>query len=320
MGVDVEALAHEQTQRSREQRLQIYAVFAGVVLPALCFLTQIGSYWGPTWQSGRPDGILTLLFHRVPATGFGVLVGGAACALLTTLFAPARAKRGRWTKPALAAGMLVSFTFIAIQVWLFPRTAFMVMGLVPIVVLIVGEIIVDPREGPVRPRTGVALAVLLGLVAFAAYPVTVVVALSMLPAAPAYALLAYAFAWKRLGPGRPAVWTILPWFAGYALAWTHALRRAEELYRSLPPDAPPPPCFIVTAAARGAPSTRQLVLCKAAEYQLARYAPRVHRALRVVYDRVGPPIARRIRSRRAARLTYYLLKPLEWSIRLIHRT
>ena len=49
---------------------------------------------------------------------------------------------------------------------------------------------------------------------------------------------------------------------------------------------------------------------KAAELLLAQRLPRLHRALRAVYDRVGPPIARRIRSPWLADVSYLLFAPL----------
>lgn len=57
---------------------------------------------------------------------------------------------------------------------------------------------------------------------------------------------------------------------------------------------------------------RQLCVANAFEQILEERTPRFHKALRSFYDRYGFPVARLIRSRYAADLVYFLMKPLEW--------
>jgi hypothetical protein len=45
---------------------------------------------------------------------------------------------------------------------------------------------------------------------------------------------------------------------------------------------------------------------------LAASLPRLHAAIRAAYDRLGPPLAARLRHPLAADLAYLMLKPAEW--------
>lgn len=62
---------------------------------------------------------------------------------------------------------------------------------------------------------------------------------------------------------------------------------------------------------------RQLCIANAFEQLLEERTPRLHRAVRGVYDRTGYPIARHIRSPWAADVVYLLMKPLEWLFLLV---
>ena len=69
--------------------------------------------------------------------------------------------------------------------------------------------------------------------------------------------------------------------------------------------------------------TRQLRRFKAAELILAELAPAFHRRLRGIYDRVGPPLARRLTHAWIADLAWIALKPAElvasWCLRVLVR-
>ena len=90
-----------------------------------------------------------------------------------------------------------------------------------------------------------------------------------------------------------------------------------------------PGCFVVTAALRGTPSfvgtyeavdrsggkmviNRQLLTFRRFEEIWRKYLPRTHKIFRAFYNRLGPVIAGRVRSRIAANSVYVVLKPLEW--------
>lgn len=100
-------------------------------------------------------------------------------------------------------------------------------------------------------------------------------------------------------------------------------------YKSLPDN--PPTCFIVTAAARGHsnlvgswidpqtqfPINQQLLQFRAFEAWLQVRLPDTHARVRRLYNCIGPAIAGRIDSPWKADIMYCLLKPVEWSLRLI---
>lgn len=120
---------------------------------------------------------------------------------------------------------------------------------------------------------------------------------------------------------------ITTWAAGYMAAWRLAYHEALEHYSRLP--SSPPTCYIATAAAHGhrrfvgaqerlaedgTPRmvNQQFARLKAAELALLVLSPKLHRAVRAVYDRLGPPIARRLANRWLADAAYLSLKPAEW--------
>ena len=62
---------------------------------------------------------------------------------------------------------------------------------------------------------------------------------------------------------------------------------------------------------------RQLCIANAFEQVLMEHMPHFHHAVRSFYDSFGYPIARHIRSRYAADLIYFVMKPLEWLFLLV---
>lgn len=132
-------------------------------------------------------------------------------------------------------------------------------------------------------------------------------------------------AWRqRMKVSIAALLIAFAWLSLNFAAWRYAILRAIEEYRQLPTE-PPDYCFIATAAARGHTRfvgsrdvgqsyrvTSQLEYLKAFELLLRSTCPLLHRLLRQIYDRVGPAVARRIRSPWLADTVYLLLKPAEW--------
>jgi hypothetical protein len=107
--------------------------------------------------------------------------------------------------------------------------------------------------------------------------------------------------------------------------WIGSLIWSRRIYLDLPDHDP---CFVVTAAMRGhsklvGPFTevrrngqlrmanRQLITFWAFEHMWRQHLPLSHRCFRSLYNRLGPMVSRRIRSRFAADMIYLLLKPVE---------
>lgn len=126
-------------------------------------------------------------------------------------------------------------------------------------------------------------------------------------------------------------WT--SWFAAYLAAWRFTVNSALQAYAALPVDPPSSNCYIATAAACGHPrivgsrevqgaagatfrANRQLAYLKCGEIALQALSPKLHGNLRLVYDRVGPPLARALRNRWLADVAHLGLKPAEWMTRI----
>ncbi len=108
--------------------------------------------------------------------------------------------------------------------------------------------------------------------------------------------------------------------------WIIGVLGSKKHYLSLPEE--PPDCFVVTAALRGHESlvgpfatikrhgasrvaNRQLRTFWQFERLWASKSPRTHRSFRCFYNRFGPQLAARIKSKFVADLAYIFLKPFE---------
>ncbi len=115
--------------------------------------------------------------------------------------------------------------------------------------------------------------------------------------------------------------------ASYATAWAFAISRELAEYDRLPIQPPPDDCYVANAACRGhrawvrsewvEPADRppflvnpQLRTLKTGELVLRAVMPCVHKALRRVYDSIGPRLATRIRSAWLADIAYAVLVPV----------
>lgn len=152
----------------------------------------------------------------------------------------------------------------------------------------------------------------------------------------AYSFAAYQVAFSR-GRYRFRISHLLigtGWAAAQLAAWRKSMDLAIAVYAQLPTEDPR--CYVCTAAAQGharfvrsrpivahdgriASVNAQLQTLKAAELALIVVAPRCHRRLRRLYNRLGPPLARRLKNPWLADAAYVSLKPAEWLARLLLR-
>lgn len=177
----------------------------------------------------------------------------------------------------------------------------------------------------ISAATLIAVTLLIGPALFVVAPVV---------AAPLWTVVAYVAAsravYRRHG-GRGQfrlvdLLGLLTWSSVYLASWRLSVTLALEKYATLPKS--PPRCYVCTAAARGHRwlvrseltrlesgavffVNRQMARLKGAELLLAATAPRLHRAMRTLYDRLGPLLARRIEHPLAADLAFLALKPVE---------
>jgi hypothetical protein len=120
-------------------------------------------------------------------------------------------------------------------------------------------------------------------------------------------------------------------FAAWRTAYQIMLAKYAEL-----PTVQPHDCFVCSTAARGHASVvRSTLYCrtggefvaindqlralKAFELLILAISPAAHRALRQVYNRVGPRLAAALRHPLAADTAYFALKPIEWFARIVLR-
>ena len=124
---------------------------------------------------------------------------------------------------------------------------------------------------------------------------------------------------------------ILGWLSILLFSIFEKIFIAKEFYNRLPYSIIDyNDCFIVSAAANGHPKivkstinpntgkivNYQLYVFRTFEAKLASSFPNIHRKLRIIYNRIGPCIAKQIRYRWQADVIYLLLKPLELVVRL----
>lgn len=62
---------------------------------------------------------------------------------------------------------------------------------------------------------------------------------------------------------------------------------------------------------------RQLCIANAFEQVLEEKTPVFHKVVRAIYDRLGYPISKHIRSKYLSDIIYFLMKPLEWTFLLV---
>lgn len=315
-------------------------LFAGVVLPFFCFLITYPE--NPRWQSGELSAYAQLLLSRKPSYAQYPFLLYSMTSMFLLIFRPDRF----WNSTFVCLGIF-SGVIVAAEYWLIFQFACCDATEIVLPMLLSAAAVVVPW------LLGRLLAFLVRKFGYG-----VVGAISALLALP---LLL--FFWV---PAFICLWCSTPWaLASYlavsmhlvrrggaarfrfslgqlllALGWLSASFGAWRLsfivmlreYAALPL-APPPQCFVCTAAANGHPRmvrsenylgpngatfrvNDQLRSLKAFELLLVSVSPRLHRLCRCVYDRVGPRLAATLVHPALADLGYLVLKPAEWVARV----
>jgi hypothetical protein len=324
----------------------IYALYI-TVMPALAF-------WGtdvlkPEWQSGEFSDYLALLLTPEASLVFLFLLAYSIICYLLLLIAPTRFSQVFFIRFGIYTGVLLAFQYSILAglflikdssvslfalslLWIFPVIYWMVY-----------------RWAAARWTARNINKVLLGLVPVLLLIGILIAQMDALLIALAIPTIAAPF-WSLLLSFRAALWLfknydsqptfvrslgIATWFVSYVAAWRFDILKMYELYAALPKE--PPDCYIATAAAHGHPRfvqawtaqradgktmqvNRQLQRLKCAELALMTVHPRLHGLLRHIYDVVGKYLASKIHNPFLADTAYLLLKPWEWSARLVLKT
>jgi hypothetical protein len=335
---------------------QVIGLLFGIVGPGMIvFFSALNPMEPATvdWQSGQmKDYVGTMLAGRAMWAFYPFLLW-SYIAFAVLLSAPITMGRLWWVRTGLWLGCLLGVQYqVILSISLLGFTEHLaiacVFGLIPMGILaavVIGQRALDATRKP-KPRQRrnwqvslvvavLTITVLIGIGVATRGLVLMVVLLG----GPYLMLLCMSAALCRVyrtdfsQPAQrskpiPVATTAL----GYTAAWPIAISQAQIVYSSLPTTSPA--CYVCTASAHGHrwltratpvqfPDgrvmlvTKQMRTLKAAEQLIAARFPRLHRSMRGVYDRVGPRIASRIRSRWLADVSYLFFTPIALAAWLI---
>ena len=324
---------------------RIFSMLAGVILPIVCFMM---AFWepvlGPAWQSGFFSEKVGLLIGGPALYPFFPLLAYAIISLTLLVLKPKPFSRYWVVRVGIYGGVVISLHFILLITIAMPG----VRLIFPIAVFITAlwqlYLFNRGKPKPRRPKrirkasypAGWKVAAVIFGTAIAIVALTLVSAIFVIivVGAPGWAFLTYGLLSVRLlkstfEPPAAPMRRLLPfsWLGAYLAAWPIAVVQAMEAYTRL--STKPPDCYVCSAAAHGhawfvgaktvlsqeghrVRMNRQMVVLKMAELALKAIVPTLHQRLRITYDRIGPPLARRIRHPLMADLAYLSLKPIEW--------
>ena len=298
------------------------------------------------WQSGETEEIVGSMLAGRAMWAFYPFLLWAYIAFAAVMSAPVSMGRQWWAKAGLWLGCILGLQYqfiVNLNVFGFSGEFWgaLIVGLVPLGVLasIVTTHTLNDAKRTVKTRgkrswrsaliqLGVTLVILIGIGILSRGAILLLVLIS----GPYMMLLCMSAALCRLyrtdfdpPAHRSKPIPIAATVGAYAAAWPIAITQAQIVYSTLPTQ--PPGCYVCTASAHGHRwltrakpvrfadgqvilVTRQMQILKAAEQLIATRSPRLHRAMRLIYDAIGPHIARRIQSRWLADASYLLFTPI----------
>lgn len=336
--------------------LRIKFFLTGVVFPIVCLgLVVAGGSpsVGGAWQSGHMDDHVSVLLSVPAILPFFPLLILNFVAMSVWCFRPDTFRKG-WIRIGIYSGVIVSLMFnillafvvayiplifavivapvLAFIVWattnLF-RKRFSILYLVVITTLCSVALAVAIPWLKTNPRIwevfGVALLAIIGSATVLGFITFSRVSCAIINLIFQYGEVDYPHpVSKRLLFG----W--ITWAIGMAAAWRLALYIQAIEYAKLPTQ---PDCYVSSAAAHGHSRfvravkredefcvNLQMKRLKFLELAMLAALPRTHRMIRLVYNRMGPRLARICQSNRwFADLSYIGLKPVEWIAESIRR-
>ena len=330
--------------------LRVKLFIMGIVFPTICLLniwTGARPSIDQLWQSGDTSTYLVLLLSYPAFFMFLPIIGYSMICLAIWCWNPDSSvyfaiRLGLYTGFLIAG--VSSFALIPLTIFVVPMSA---LGL--LIVLEVGMWLAL-KTGPVLAKfrrfsileilyatTVIALVLvffrmfpnLLGDVVAAPFIILFIIVGGAAPLA-SFAFYRAVHTAKFIASfGEPSLKrTVLggcvAWLATAMLNWKMATDVMMDEYLKLPPQSPNN-CFVCSAAAHGHPQfvgatlhsgiplNRQMQRLKLLEFALQVLTPRLHRNIRRIYNRIGPPVAKLCRLNRwTADAVYLVLKPLEY--------
>ncbi|HUG33798.1 MAG TPA: DUF6688 family protein [Anaerolineales bacterium] len=315
----------------------LYGFFV-IALPSFSFWLIPFLY--PEWQTGELDAYLRLLLQPEASIFFLILLAYSVICYLLLLINPVRFPSSFVIRFGVYSGVILALQYSLI-LFLYLRDekysfAVFLLWLFPLYYPAIDTWAIG-KWGMRRARFGLAVLILIAVVIVAAinreefYPLFLAL-VGLVIAAPFWSFLiaVQAAIWlirnHETGLTFPRGLGVTTWLAAYGVAWRYDILKMYKLYSRLP--TAPPDCYIATAAARGHPTfvrswevtlaggesmrvNGQLQTLKGAELALMAVAPRSHRLVRKLYDRVGRRLARRIQHPLLADVAFLTLKPME---------
>ena len=323
----------------------LYGLFI-TILPVFSFWAI--QFLKPEWQSGELTAYLALLLQPEASILFLILLTYSIVCYILLLINPNRYSQLVAIRFGIYSGALLAlqYTIILLLYLIDNRYSFTII-LLWLFLIYFSKI----YEGAVRKWDVRRVRSGLGILFMIVIVIAVINRQEFFPLFLAIvAVVIAAPFWSFLMAGQAAIWLfknyetkltlprglgITAWLVTYTAAWRYDILKMYMEYAKLP-IAPPPDCYIATAAMRGHPQfvdsetiqradgksmqvNKQLQRLKCAELALMAVAPRFHQFSRKVYDVIGKRLAHRIQNPFIADVAYLLLKPGEWMARSLLR-
>jgi hypothetical protein len=334
---------------------RIFCFLTGVVLPTVClvivWLQPEAALPDTPWQSGHLSAYVAMLLRFPSIVPFLVFIAYSMISMSVWCFRP-DAATSRIIRFGIYSGVILAVQFhiyVVVTSLILTHLAAVLAGPV---LLAFSQLL---KVGSTRIRR-FSLAQLMGWFTIAAllvvpfqfldddvshiWPLAVVLFI-FVAATPTLNMITYFVVARDMSrvAESPTPWQFqlgarLGWIVAWLAGWVFAVERMLVEYSKLP--ASNSNCYVANAAAHGHarlvgaqrmmigervvwvnPQMRRL---KFVELALRALSPSLHRRLRLVYDFVGPRLARVCRSNRwFADATYLALKPVEWAAVLFGR-
>lgn len=330
---------------------RIVALFAGVLLPIAAF--GLGIALTPEWQSKSMGSYISMLLTPFATWPFWPFIVYSMICLVLVLCKREAPKRFA-IRFGLYLGILWSLQYMIILPFGMKGEGFhpilvMIYGVIATLLPISIPFLFKKLPSPIRRvilyclivliLAGVLVGVILGgeeflHIALIGFPI-----IASLVASPFWCFTVYLlmsiYAYRRSEDAKLLValkYKILIGFGAilvYAGAWWLSIHSMLAEYAKLPTE--PPDCYIATAAAKGHRRfvksedvvhangkvmrvNAQLRYLKCGELMIKALFPRLHKLIRLLYDTVGPLLARCLARPVLADVVYILLKPAEWFV------